>query len=119
MSTQCQRGLTSACTCSCLLLASPLLACARGPLLAQSTPQARDTAHLDFVCEWQPRPPTAKRLVVDLSLHAGDFNRTPSADDIRAVQAAGGRVVYQFHVALLRAELDTGAVRTLVDGPAA
>jgi len=53
-------------------------------------------------------------VIVDLSLHAGQFNRTPNADDIRAVEAAGGRVVYQFRVALLRAELDTGAVRALV-----
>jgi hypothetical protein len=54
-------------------------------------------------------------VIVDLSLHAGQFNRTPTADDIRAVEAAGGRVVYQFRVALLRAELDTGAVRALVN----
>ncbi len=45
--------------------------------------------------------------------------RYPNAEDVRAVQAAGGRVLYQFRVALLRAELDTGAVRALVKGPAA
>ena len=54
-------------------------------------------------------------MIVDLSLHAGQFNRAPNAADIRAVEAAGGRVLYRFRVALLRAELDTGAVRALVN----
>src|SRR5438093_11967752 len=86
------------------------------PALRLQTSQQRDTVHLDFVCEWQPRPPITKRVIVDLSLHAGQFNRTPNADDIRAVEAAGGRVLYRFRVALLRAELDTAAVRALVAG---
>ena len=59
------------------------------------------------------------RISVDLSLHVDQFKNAPSADDIRAVQAAGGRVLYTFRVALLRAELDTGAVRALVVGPKA
>src|SRR5881296_3035261 len=96
------------------LLALLLGACVPGPPRGQAPSQARDTAARDFVCDWQPRPPITKRVVVDLSLHAGQFNRTPNADDIRAVEAAGGRVVYQFRVALLRAELDTGAVHALV-----
>ena len=99
--------------CSCLLPVCLLSGCILAPLRAQAS-QQRDTVHLDFVCEWQPRPPITKRVIVDLSLHAGQFNRTPNADDIRTVEAAGGRVVYQFRVALLRAELDTGAVRALV-----
>ena len=87
------------------------------PLRAQAL-QQRDTADLAFVCEWQPRPPINKRVMVDLSLHAGQFNRTPNADDVRAVEAAGGRVLHRFRVALVRAELDTGAVRALVsDSP--
>jgi hypothetical protein len=79
--------------------------------------ERRDTADLWFLCGWEPRPPTSRRVVVDLSLQAGHFNRTPNADDIRAVQAAGGHVLYRFRVALLRADLDTGAIRDLVDGP--
>ncbi len=103
--------------CSPLLPVWLLSGCIVAALRLQ-TSQQRDTVHLDFVCEWQPRPPITKRVIVDLSLHAGQFNRTPNADDIRAVEAAGGRVLYQFRVALLRAELDTAAVRALVaDSP--
>jgi hypothetical protein len=92
-----------------------LSGCILTPLCAQTEP--RDTAHLWFLCGWEPRPPTTRRVIVDLSLQAEQFNRTPSPEDIRAVQAAGGHVLYQFRVALLRAELDTGAIRDLVDGP--
>src|SRR2546427_3880468 len=102
-------------TSSFLLSAFLVSGCILAPLRAQTSPQTRDTADLAFVCEWQPRSPITKRVIVDLSLHAGQFNRTPNADDSRAVEAAGGRVVYQFRVALLRAELDTGAVRALVN----
>jgi hypothetical protein len=100
--------------CSPFLPVCLLSGCILAPLRAQAS-QERDTADLALVCEWQPRPPITKRVIVDLSLHAGQSNRTPNADDIRAVEAAGGRVVYQFRVALLRAELDTGAVRALVN----
>src|SRR5256712_12890031 len=106
-------------TSSFLLSAFLVSGCTLAPLRAQTSPQTRDTADLAFVCEWQPRPPITRRVIVDLSLHAGQFNRTPNGEDVRAVQAAGGRVLYQFRVALLRAELDTGAVGALVKGPAA
>jgi hypothetical protein len=89
------------------------------PLLAQAAPVVKFWAELGLVCEWEPRPPITKRVIVDLSLRASNYGRMPNAEDVRAVQAAGGRVLYQFRVALLRAELDTGAVRSLVKGPAA
>ena len=102
------------------LLVSPLvIACIGTPLLAQAAPVVKFWAELGFVCEWEPRPPITKRVIVDLSLRASNFGRMPNAEDVRAVQAAGGRVLYQFRVALLRAELDTGAVRALVKGPTA
>ena len=104
---------------SCLLLSSFCVAGIVCSMPAQAVPQARDTALWGFICGWQPRAPQTKRVIVDLLLHAGQFNRTPNADDIRAVQAADGRVLYKFRVALLRAELDTGAVRALVAGPTA
>ncbi|HEX2610400.1 MAG TPA: hypothetical protein VHK68_05265 [Gemmatimonadales bacterium] len=85
------------------------------PLHAQF--ERQDTPGLLFLCGWVPGPPATRRLIVDLALDAGHFNRTPNADDIRAVQAAGGHVLYQFRVAVLRAELDTGAIRDLIDGP--
>jgi hypothetical protein len=53
---------------------------------------------------------------VDLRLRSGNKNRVPTAEDVRAVEAAGGRVVHRFHVAVLRAVLDTAAVRGLMRG---
>ena len=104
----------------CSLLVSPfVIACIGTPLLAQAAPVVKFWAELGFVCEWEPRPPITKRVIVDLSLGASNYGRMPNAEDVRAVQAAGGRVLYQFRVALLRAELDTGAVRALVKGPVA
>src|SRR2546426_2079581 len=102
------------------LLVSPfVIACIGPPLLAKGAPVVKFWADLGFVCEWEPRPPITNRVIVDLSLRASNYGRMPNAEDVRAVQAAGGRVLYQFRVALLRAELDTGAVRALVKGPAA
>jgi hypothetical protein len=102
------------------LLVSPfVIACIGTPLLAQAVPVVKFWAEFGFVCEWEPRPPITKRVIVDLSLGASNYGRMPNAEDVRAVQAVGGRVLYQFRVALLRAELDTGAVRALVKGPAA
>ena len=104
---------------SSLLVSLFTVACIGTPLLAQAAPVVPFWAELGFVCEWDPHPPTTKRVIVDLSLHASNSGRTPNAEDVRAVQAAGGRVLYQFRVGLLRAELDTGAVRALVKGSAA
>jgi hypothetical protein len=79
--------------------------------------ERKDTPELLFLCGWEPGPPATRRLIVDLALQAGQLNRAPNAEDIRAVQAAGGKVLYRFPVALLRANLDTGAIRDLIDGP--
>lgn len=102
--------------CSRLILALLLDSCILALLPGQAPPQASDTTQLAFVCDWQPRPPRSKRVIVDLLLESGNFNRTPNGDDIRAVRAAGGRVLYEFHVALLRAELDTASIRALSSG---
>jgi hypothetical protein len=85
------------------------------PLHAQM--ERQDTPELLFLCGWESGPPVTRRLIVDLALDAGHLNRTPNVDDIRAVRAAGGHVLYQFRVAQLRADLDTGAIRDLIDGP--
>src|SRR5439155_23645692 len=101
------------------LLVSPfVIACIGTPLLAQAAPVVKFWAELGFVCEWEPRPPITKRVVVDLSLGASNHGRMPNAEDVRAVEAAGGRVLCEFRVALLRAELVTGAVCARVRGPA-
>jgi hypothetical protein len=92
-----------------------LCGCIFTPLHAQM--ERQDTPELLFLCGWVSGPPATRRLIVDLALEAGHLNRAPNADDLRAVQAAGGHVLYQFRVAVLRAELDTGAIRDLIDGP--
>jgi hypothetical protein len=97
------------------LLAGFLLCGGIFTLHAQMEPE--DTPELLFLCGWASGPPATRRLIVDLVLEVGQLNRAPNANDIRAVQAAGGQVLYQFRVALLRADLDTGAIRHLIDGP--
>jgi hypothetical protein len=92
-----------------------LCGCIFTSLHAQMEPE--DTPELLFLCGWESEPPATRRLIVDLALEVGQLNRAPNANDIRAVQAAGGQVLYQFRVALLRADLDTGAIRDLIDGP--
>jgi hypothetical protein len=92
-----------------------LCGCIFGPLHSQM--ERQDTPELLFLCGWESGPPATRRLIVDLALEAGHLNRTPNSDEIHAVQAAGGHVLYQFRVAVLRAELDTGAIRDLIDGP--
>jgi hypothetical protein len=100
---------------SSLLSGFLLCGCIFTSLYAQMEPQ--DTPELLFLCGWESGPPATRRLIVDLALEVGQLNRAPNANDIRAVQAAGGQVLYQFRVALLRADLDTGAIRDLIDGP--
>ena len=72
---------------------------------------------LQYWCGWSPRAPRLGRLLVDLRLRSGDGNRRPSEADVRAVERRGGRVRHHFQVAVLRAVLDTAAVRALIDGP--
>lgn len=73
----------------------------------------------EYSCDrWTPYPPREKRVVADLHLRTEE-NRKPGADALRAIRGAGGRVLHTFHAPLIRAELDTAAVRELVSGPAA
>lgn len=83
---------------------------------------------------WRPRPRCPSRrtcpaqtqgenpslgpdssLIVDLSLKS-DRGYPPPEKDMRAVAAAGGRVLHAFHVSLLRARLDTATLRRFL-GP--
>src|SRR5262245_66006453 len=54
-----------------------------------------------------------RRLVMDLRLKSGNENRVPSSEDVAAVTAVGGNVLYRFHVEVLRVVVDSGAVRAL------
>ncbi len=72
-------------------------------------------ARPDAILCWATRTFGARdSLVVDLRLRSGNGNRTPTADDERAVTELGGRVLYRFHVAVLRALVDTTALRALL-----
>lgn len=70
-----------------------------------------------FICDWAPHPPARTRIIADLSLRAGEYNRIATAVDSAAVESSGGRVLYAFSVARLRVELDTSAVRALIQSP--
>ena len=88
---------------------------ARGPLARVPDSLGREMGVPAFGCEGRRRPAmlsAPERVVVDLAL------KRPMEDAIGAVRAAGGQVRHRFSVALLRAELDTAAVRRLLQGPA-
>src|SRR5262245_46807445 len=54
------------------------------------------------------------RIVVDLRLRSGNANRLPSAADVRAIAELGGSVLHRFNVAVIRASVDTTALRQLI-----
>ena len=56
---------------------------------------------------------------VDLQLRTGTENRPPTLDEVRRVEALGGRIIHRFHVALLRVDVDTAALYALTSGPGA
>jgi hypothetical protein len=76
---------------------------------------------LSFDCAWHPRAPTTERVLVDLVLtrREADPRHLPTAEEVEAVRHAGGTVRHHFHVPMVRAELDTAAVRKLITGPGA
>lgn len=55
-----------------------------------------------------------QRIIVDLRLKSDSGNRQPSSEDVGAIAALGGTVLYRFNVAVLRASLDTAALRQLL-----
>ncbi|HXT16165.1 MAG TPA: hypothetical protein VN706_11085 [Gemmatimonadaceae bacterium] len=76
---------------------------------------ARGQAAPDPILCWSTRSlGSSPHLVVDLRLKSGNGNRVPSDDDARAVTALGGTVLHRFNVAVLRASLDTIALRHLL-----
>ena len=64
-----------------------------------------------------PLDPPLARAVFDLHLRTSDAAPANSDGAARAIERAGGRVLHRFHVAAIRAELDTTTVRALVYGP--
>jgi hypothetical protein len=76
---------------------------------------------LSFDCAWHPRPPATERVLVDLVLNRREPDRhhVPTPEELEAVRSAGGTVRHRFHVPMIRADLDTAAVRHLISGPRA
>ena len=73
----------------------------------------------DVLCGMSRNLGPSRSLVVDLLVMADVPRPTPSPSDIAAVRAAGGRILDLFHVAVVRARLDTAALRKLLSGPGA
>ena len=55
--------------------------------------------------------------MADLGLRSGPYNEVANAADSAAVVAVGGRVLYAFHVAVLRVEVPARALYDLTTGP--
>lgn len=98
-----------------LILLATLASCTHAVSTSHRDPTEREP--LQYWCGWSPRPPQRERLLVDLRLRSGHENRRPTAADVHAVERRGGQVRHQFQVAMLRAVLDTAAVRNLIEGP--
>ncbi len=70
-----------------------------------------------FACRsWVPAQPPVQRTLFDVRLWQIDTATAPDELLVKAITAAGGRVVYQFHGPMVRAELDVAVVRRLA-GP--
>ena len=76
------------------------------------------TAYRFGPCEaaWEPATPGATRTVVDF--YFGNNAGAPTAQQVAAVEQAGGVVRYLFHVPIVRAEIDVDAVAGIVQGTA-
>ena len=67
--------------------------------------------HYRFACgAWSPSRPLDGRALLDLRLWQESTDSAPAPALVRAIEAAGGRVVYRFHGPMVRAELDVAAV---------
>jgi hypothetical protein len=78
-------------------------------------------ARLSFDCAWHPQAPATERVLVDLVFRRleADPRHLPTPAEVEAVRRAGGAVRHRFRVPMVRAELDTTAVRQLITGPGA
>jgi hypothetical protein len=96
-----------------------LVAC--GSLLEPS-PTERDAIWIAYeACSsWRPHAPSRARFVVDLTVfHVVDDDPTgaPTDAQLDALRKEGGTIVHSFNVGVIRAVLDTAAIRRLVLGP--
>ena len=83
------------------------------PSRASAQPPAT-TERLAMYCALDRSLGPSRELVVDLRLRTGRTGRPPNGADSAAVRRAGGRPLYAFHVAVLRAAVDTTALRALL-----
>lgn len=124
--------MTSSPSCGlrCSVIGEALVACRRhacAPPSERPTDSA-DAAATSFdtavVPAWYGRGcpprlgrPAVARAVFDVYGRARIRSNRPWDSTARAVERAGGRVLHRFHIDVVRAELDTSAVRALVLGP--
>ena len=66
-------------------------------------------------CPFESPPFKAERIPVDLRLRSGRLE--PAEVDVRRTEAVGGRVLYLFNVAVVRAEVDVNKLPALIEGP--
>ena len=72
-----------------------------------------DAAYL-FACNaWTPVPPPATRTLLDIRSSQNGTDLEPSVELVRAIERAGGRVVYRYNGPMVRAELNVAAVARL------
>ena len=67
-------------------------------------------------CPFEAPPFEAERIPVDLRLRKNG-SLEPVEEDIRRIEAFGGRVLYLFNVAVVRAEVDINKLPALIEGP--
>jgi hypothetical protein len=90
--------------------------------LFEPRPTERDPVWLasETCTSWSPHAPRHDRIVVDLTVFGPDYLETmpgPTEAQREAVRREGGSVLHSFHVRIIRAELDTAAIRRLIFGP--
>jgi hypothetical protein len=69
-----------------------------------------------FACgRWTPASPPATRTLLDVRSWQNSADDAPAPEILNAIRLAGGRVVYQFHGPMVRAELDVAALSKLQD----
>ena len=67
-------------------------------------------------CPFESPPFKAERIPVDLRLRKNG-SLEPTEEDVRRIEAVGGRVLYLFNVAVVRAEVDVKKLPALIEGP--
>ena len=85
-------------------------------LAAPELPSASERYGHVSGCPFELPPFEAARVPVDLRLRKNG-SLEPTEEDVRRIEALGGRVLYLFNVAVVRAEMDINKLPILIEGP--